>query len=85
MKTTILKKKIQSICSHALHHAHTLIALTILLHAYMCFLVNGFLFFFFLRKASMKKLLLKSNTEGLLFVKENTDKKVLHEILSEKF
>ena len=32
----------------------------------------------------MKKLL-KSNTEGLLFVKENTEKKVLHEILIEEF
>ena len=29
-------------------------------------------------KASMKSLLLKSNTEGLLLVKENTDKKVLN-------
>ena len=34
----------------------------------------------------MKKLLLKSNTEGLLLVKENTDKEVLpEEINSEEF
>ena len=37
-------------------------------------------------KASMKSLLLKSNTEDLLLVKENTDKEVLHEeICSEEF
>ena len=34
----------------------------------------------------MKKLLLKSNTEGLLLAKENTGKEVLHEeIFSEDF
>ena len=45
-----------------------------------------FLVFLFSGKASLKKLLLKSDTEDLLLVKENTDKEVLHgKILSEAF
>ena len=43
----ILKHKIQSICNHVPHHAHTSITLGILLHVYVCFLANGFLFFLF--------------------------------------
>ena len=67
----------QSICNHDLHHVHTLIAVGILLHVYLCFF-NCFLYFFSM-KTSMKNLLLKRNTEDLLrltIVKENTDKEV---------
>ena len=38
-------------------------------YAYVCFLANSFLFSFFVsRKASIKRLLSKSNTEGLLLL-----------------
>ena len=54
---------------------------------FMCaFLTEGFLYFLFSMKVSIKNLLLKNNTEGLLLVKENTDEEVFHEeIYSEEF
>ena len=42
----ILKHKIQSICNHVPHHAHTSIALGILLHVYV-FFSKWFSFFSF--------------------------------------
>ena len=51
----------------------------------MFILRNSFLFFKVFKKSFNEKLLLKSNTEGLSLVKENTDKEVLHEdIFSEE-
>ena len=54
---------------------------------FMCaFLAESFLYFLFSMKVSIKNLLLKNNTEGLLLVKENTDKEVFHEeIYSKEF
>ena len=53
----------------------------------MCaFLTNSFLYFLFSMKASNEKFINKSNTEGLLLVKENIDKEILYEdIYSEEF
>lgn len=42
-----------------------LIALGILLLAYVCFLDNGFLFSFFKESFNQRKMLLKSYAEGL--------------------
>ena len=50
------------------------------------FLTNSFLYFLFSMKASNEKFINKSNTEGLLLVKENIDKEILYEdIYSEEF
>ena len=59
-------------CSASCTHI-TAIALRILLYAYVCLLANGFLFSF-QGKLQWKELSLKSNTEGLLYVKEDIDK-----------
>ena len=53
----------------------------------MCaFLTNSFLYFLFSMKGLNEKFINKSNTEGLLLVKENIDKEILYEdIYSEEF
>ena len=50
------------------------------------FLTNSFLYFSFSMKTSNEKFINKSNTDGLLLVKENIDKEILYEdICSEEF